>query len=126
MSEAWPVYLLAAVVVGLGALCVWLWRARRSDLDRVSALQAEVVDAAEHAAFGKRISQRAVPAEFAELGTSINSLFDALHDKEQALYQRESLFQDLANTMPEVVLVHRDRVVFANSAAASLLGVVLC
>lgn len=123
MSEAWPLYLLAAVVVGLGGLCVWLWRARRGDLDRVRALQADVVNAAEHAAFGQRISQRAVPPEFAELGTSINSLFDALHDKQQALYQRESLFQDLANTMPEVVLVHRNRVVFANSAAASLLGV---
>lgn len=122
MSEAWPVYLLAAVVAGLAVLCLWLWRARRNALARVRSLYAEVVDAAENAAFGKRVSQRA-PVEFAELGSGINQLFDALNDKEQALHRRESLFQDLANTMPEVVLVHRDRVVFANSAAASQLGV---
>ena len=36
--------------------------------------------------------------------------------------QREALFQDLANTMPEVVLVHRDRVIFANNAASALMG----
>jgi diguanylate cyclase (GGDEF)-like protein/PAS domain S-box-containing protein len=109
-------------VAGLGFLCLWLWRARRGDLARVRELQDEVVDVAMNAAFGRRVSQRAVPAEFAELGQSINQLFDALEDKEQALHQRESLFQDLANTMPEVVLVHRDRVVFANSTAASQLG----
>src|SRR5210317_365958 len=123
MSEAWPVYLLAALVVGLAALCLVIWRSRRRDLDRVRELLAEVEDAAENSAFGKRIEQRAAPAELAELGASINQLFDALHDKDLALQQRESLFQDLANTMPEVVLVHRDRVVFANAAAANLLGV---
>ena len=121
MSETWALYLLAAVVAGLAGLCLWLWRARRRDLDRLRSLGAEVLDAAKDTDFAERVKRRA-PAELADLSGSINRLFDALHAKEQALQRRENLFQDLANTMPEVLLVHRERVIFANAAATTLLS----
>ena len=102
--------------------CVWLWRSRRDYATRVSELNHDIHDAAENAAFGKRIALTG-PTEIAELGDSVNRLLDALGRKDDQLRERESLFQDLAQTMPEVVLLHRDRVVFANQAAADLVGV---
>jgi diguanylate cyclase (GGDEF)-like protein/PAS domain S-box-containing protein len=122
MSEAWLIYVLIAIAAGFALLALWLWRSRRADLARLQTLQAELVDAAQNATFGRRVSLDRVPGDFAALGTSINSLFDALQSKDAELHQRESLFQDLANTMPEIVLVHRDRVLFANEAASAGLG----
>ncbi|MEZ5565480.1 MAG: PAS domain S-box protein [Gammaproteobacteria bacterium] len=86
-------------------------------------LNREIVEAAEAADFGKRVS---LPAnelpELGRLGDNVNHLFDALSTKDRQMRRRDALFQDLANTMPEVVLVHRDRVIFANNAAGALLG----
>lgn len=123
MTETWLILTLAATCLGLAIACLYLWRQRASYADTVTRLNHDIVEAAEAAAFGKRVTPPpgALPV-FGELGDNINRLFDALHTKDRQMRQREALFQDLANTMPEVVLVHRDRVIFANQAAASLLG----
>ncbi|HNH50161.1 MAG TPA: PilT/PilU family type 4a pilus ATPase, partial [Myxococcota bacterium] len=60
--------------------------------------------------------------ELAGLGEAINRLFAVLDSRERQLREREALFADLANTMPDVVVVHREDVIFANRAAAALLG----
>jgi len=123
MTETWLILALAVACLGLVATCFYLWRGR-SDYSRgVAILNREIIEAAETAAFGKRV---ALPAsdvqEIGQLGDNVNRLFNSLNTKDRQLRQREALFQDLANTMPEVVLVHRDRVIFANSAAGALMG----
>lgn len=122
MTASWPVLALGALSLVLLALCAWLWRGRAALSRALSGLNREVFAAAETASFGQRVPSAPQP-EVAALGETINRLFDALGAKDRQLQQREALFQDLANTLPEVVLVHRERIIFANGAAAGLLGV---
>lgn len=125
MIETWllPTLLFAGLLL-VGTFALWArrqWRRYARSLDELNREVAEVAEAAE---FGKRVSLADdPPAAVGELGESINRLFDALGARDRQMRQREALFQDLANTMPEVVLVHRERVIFANTAAAALLGV---
>ena len=123
MTETWLILALAVACLGLVATCLYLWRTRSDYVRSVVALNREILEAAEVATFGKRVSLPAsdVP-EIGQLGDNVNRLFDSLNTKDRQMRQREALFQDLANTMPEVVLVHRDRVIFANNAAGALMG----
>ncbi|MDH5254639.1 MAG: EAL domain-containing protein, partial [Gammaproteobacteria bacterium] len=123
MTETWLILALAVACLGLVGTCIYLWRTRGDYTRGVEALNREILEAAEAAAFGKRVALPAskVP-EIGQLGDNVNRLFDALNTKDRQMRQREALFQDLANTMPEVVLVHRDRVIFANNAASALMG----
>lgn len=123
MTETWLILALVAACLGLVGTCIYLWRTRGDYTRGVAALNREILEAAEAAAFGKRVALPAsnVP-EIGQLGDNVNRLFDALNTKDRQMRQREALFQDLANTMPEVVLVHRDRVIFANHAASALMG----
>ncbi len=123
MTETWLILALALACLGLVATCFYLWRGRRDYSRGVAILNREIIEAAETAAFGKRVAMPASDVqEIGQLGDNVNRLFDSLNTKDRQLRQREALFQDLANTMPEVVLVHRDRVIFANSAAGALMG----
>ena len=49
-------------------------------------------------------------------------LFDALAAKDAQMRQCESLFEGLANAVPNLVLIHREQILFANSVAADPLG----
>lgn len=123
MTEAWLIRLLALACLGLAVACVALFRSRRRYARQVTALHNDVVEAAEAATFGKRVANAGMPEELGDLSLTVNKLFDALNSKDSEMRQREALFQDLANTMPEVVLVHRKRIIFANEKAAEPLGV---
>jgi len=104
-------------------LCVWLWAILRSDRRKIAAFHEEVVDVATNVNFGKRIPVERSGDDLAGLGKTINRLFDALGEREQDAQARETLFRDLADTMPDVVLVHTDKILYANKAAAELLGI---
>jgi len=123
MTETWLILALAVICIGLIGTGLYLWRTRGAYARGVATLNREIVEAAEAAAFGKRVSlpDGELPG-LGELGENVNRLFDALNTKDRQMRQREALFQDLANTMPEVVLVHRDRVIFANTTAGAVLG----
>ena len=122
MTEAWLIRLLALACLGFAAACVLFWSRRRAYARKIADLHRDVVGSAEAAAFGKRVSRTGSPPEIADLGTTINQLFDALADKDAEMRQRESLFRDLANTLTDVVLVHRERIIFANRVASEPLG----
>jgi diguanylate cyclase (GGDEF)-like protein/PAS domain S-box-containing protein len=122
VTEAWLLIPLALLCLGLAAACVLLWRGSRKYARQIAALNREIVDVAEGAAFGKRIARADTTPELNQLSATINQLFDALSGKDAEMRQREALFRDLANTLPEVVVVHRDRIIFANRVAADLLG----
>lgn len=122
MSLTFGTLALAAIAALLAAACVWLWRYGQRYRGQIRDLNTEVTDVAAHSAFGQRIEERPGEPDFNELGASINKLFEALHAKDEAARQRERLFRDLANTMPEVILVHTDKIYFANREAGELFG----
>ncbi len=113
----------AGVLALIFALAWWLTQRRlRARQQQVRKLHDELVEVAANSAFGQRIDSFA-DQDVNRLGESINSLFESLHAKDAQARQREELFKDLANVMPEVVLVHSDTILFANAEAGKLLGV---
>ena len=122
MSLATGTLVFAAIAVLLGFGCAWLWRLVERYRAQLRDLNTEVKDVATHSAFGSRIEPREGQLEYNELSETINQLFEALHAKDEAARQRERLFRDLADTMPEVILVHTDKIYFANREAGELFG----
>lgn len=115
--------LVAGLVAIAFALAWWLTLARlRAQRGGVRQLFDEVVEVAENSSFGRRI-ESFDDQDLHRLGESINQLFETLHARDAQARQREELFKDLANVMPEVVLVHSDTILFANAEAGNLLGV---
>jgi diguanylate cyclase (GGDEF)-like protein/PAS domain S-box-containing protein len=123
MSVTPEVIALVAAVLLLGGACIYFWRARLHYRDQLQELNAELNDVAANSSFGRRIENRTGRPEYNQLGKSINQLFEALHAKDAQARKREQLFRDLADTMPEVILVHGEQIMFANHEAGELLGV---
>lgn len=122
MTEYLPLF-IAGGFAAVFALAWWLTLSRlRARQQQIRHLQAEVVEVAANSSFGRRVESFA-DQDVNILGESINQLFESLHAKDEQARQREDLFKDLANVMPEVVLVHSDSILFANTEASKLLGV---
>lgn len=122
MSAAGLAVLAGTIAMAFAIAWLYARAALRDYRERVAALQSEVEEVAANSSFGRRVDAVADPA-LDQLGGTINQLFDALHTKDEQARQREGLFRDLADLMPEVVLVHTDTIVFANKEAGALLGV---
>jgi diguanylate cyclase (GGDEF)-like protein/PAS domain S-box-containing protein len=122
MTESWIFGLLCLAVLASGGIAFAYWRRGQRLSGMLADLHREVHDAAEHGQFGKRVDYPRGQADIAPLGETINALFDTLQARDREIREREALFIDLANTMPEVVVVHRERILFANRVAGELLG----
>jgi diguanylate cyclase (GGDEF)-like protein/PAS domain S-box-containing protein len=122
MTEFWLILFLGLACLVLAVLAGVFWMRRRSQIDALADLHRELLDVAENAEFGKRIDYHRKDPEIAALGGAVNNLFDTLRTMDRQLREREALFGELANTMPEVVVVHRERIIFANPMASELLG----
>lgn len=122
MDENWLILALSLAVLALAGMGIGLWLAVRRRADELSALRREVAGVAESAAFGKRVDYPRADPELAGLGESINRLIEAVQVRDRQVRDREALFAELANHMPEAVVVHRERILFANRVAATLLG----
>jgi diguanylate cyclase (GGDEF)-like protein/PAS domain S-box-containing protein len=114
---------LAGLALAFAVGCIVFWRALHRYRNRVSQLRKEIVQVAADASFDRRVAGFADNDELNEVGDCFNQLFEALHTRDELAKKREDLFKDLANTMPEVVLVHDDKVLFANREAGKLLGI---
>ncbi|MCK6371131.1 MAG: diguanylate cyclase, partial [Gammaproteobacteria bacterium] len=123
MTELWLIGSLTLACLGLAGCAAVLWVALRRQARHLAALQKDVTEVVDSAGFSKRVDYPRENPELAGLGESINRLFDALQTRDRLVRDREALFADLANTMPEAVVVHRERILFANKVAADLLGV---
>ncbi|MEO0576692.1 MAG: EAL domain-containing protein [Pseudomonadota bacterium] len=116
------------LLVGFGALALIasvvalvFWRRYRGLTDAVGELNADIRNVATDASVGRRLSgsdERTQP-----VGETVNQLFDALAAKELAISERDQWFSRFAEALPEVALIHDKRILFANAAAASLIGV---
>ena len=114
---------LISLCLVLAGLCLFFRRLQKRERERLNRFYDEVVEVASNASFGKRVPVERASDDLAALGKVINQLFDAINDREQEALARDTLFQDLANAMPDVVLVHGDKIHFANTAASELLGI---
>jgi diguanylate cyclase (GGDEF)-like protein/PAS domain S-box-containing protein len=123
MSMGPELIALTGVVLLLAGACGYFWQMRTRYRNQLSQLGTELEEVAANSSFGRRIESRAGQPEYNKLGESINQLFEALHAKDAQARKREQLFRDLADTMPEVILVHGEQIMFANHEAGELLGV---
>jgi len=107
---------LLAVIVGVS-----LWFGNRRAARRMAILNQEMLEASRDASVGRRLT---IPADTdsAQLAGTINRLFDALGERDEKIQDRDQLFSDFARTLPEIVIVHDEKILLANESAASLIG----
>jgi diguanylate cyclase (GGDEF)-like protein/PAS domain S-box-containing protein len=112
---------LSAIALLAIAAGVVLWFAWQRLARRVKRLNAEMLEASKDASVGRRMT---IPddAETGQLAQTINRLFDALGERDEKLQGRDRLFKDFARTLPEIVIIHDERILLANDSAASLVG----
>ena len=115
--------IIAPVILALVAIGVslYLWTTRRKILARVSRLNEETLEASRDASVGHRLTIPNDP-ETAQLAHTVNRLFDALGERDEKILGRDRLFQDFARTLPEIVIIHDEKILLANESAASLVG----
>lgn len=120
-----PVNLVIASLAVLALVAVMatviVWIRNRRQRARIRQLNTELVDVSRDASVGRRLSVPEDP-DTAELAGTVNRLFDALGERDQKIQGRDRLFRDFARTLPEIVIVHDDKILLANESAASLVG----
>ena len=110
--------ILALVAIGSS---IYLWAARRKIAARVARLNQETLEASRDASVGHRLTIPNDP-ETAQLAHTVNRLFDALGERDERIQGRDRLFRDFAQTLPEIVLIHDEKILLANESAAALVG----
>src|SRR5690606_19832939 len=87
-------------------------------------LNLELVAVAGDAFVGRRltVADYADNHDIGALAKTINRLFDALGERDEELQDRDRLLADFARTLPEIVLLHDERILLANESAAALVG----
>jgi|GEM_PF-5132602 len=110
----------ALFAIALIALVVLLIRKRRIGKS-MQTFRDELIEAAADASVGRRLSAPE-SSEFADLANTINRLFDALGERDEEIQDRDRLFTEFTHTLPEVVLIHDERIILANESAAALVG----
>jgi diguanylate cyclase (GGDEF)-like protein/PAS domain S-box-containing protein len=94
---------------------------KRRQTRRLIALNDELIAVSGDASVGRRLSGTG-SVDIDRLASTINRLFDALGERDEKIQDRENLFSDFAQTLPEIVLVHDEKILQANDSAAGLMG----
>jgi diguanylate cyclase (GGDEF)-like protein/PAS domain S-box-containing protein len=121
MTSTLIIIALATMALVATGASLYLWKARRKILARVSRLNEETLEASRDASVGHRLTIPNDP-ETAQLAHTVNRLFDALGERDEKILGRDRLFQDFARTLPEIVIIHDEKILLANESAASLVG----
>ena len=120
-----PVLALAVVVALLliGAL-VWA-SSRRPYVREIERLKADLHEILAAGNNEGRIPVNGRIGHFVDITASVNRLLDRGQElgPTTAASEGSELFDALADTLPEVALIHTDDILFANQAAGELLGV---
>ena len=81
----------------------------------------DVIAVSADASVGRRLDASG-SGPVTDLAITINRLFDAIGERDVAIAQRNALFSDFAGTLPEIAIVHDERILMANERAAALIG----
>jgi diguanylate cyclase (GGDEF)-like protein/PAS domain S-box-containing protein len=122
MTSTIIIVALATVVLVATGASLHLWVSRRKVRARITQLNQETLEASRDASVGHRLTVPNDP-ETAQLAHTVNRLFDAISERDDKLRGRDRLFKDFAKTLPEIVIIHDEKILLANDAAASLIGV---
>ena len=121
MTSPTLVVALALLLVLAIAAAGLAWWAKGRLSARVRQLHQEMLEVSQDASVGRRLSVRG-DDEAAGLTRTVNQLFDALGERDQKIRGRDRLFRDFARTLPEIVIVHDEKIMLANESAAALIG----
>ncbi len=121
MSTLVIIALLASLVAIAVAAIVWLLLSRSNLARRVRRLNKEMLEASRDASVGHRLTIPNDPST-AQIAHTVNRLFDALGERDEKIQGRDRLFKDLASTLPEIVIIHDERILLSNESAANLVG----
>ena len=121
MTSAITIIVLATLALVATGVSLYLWSSRRKMRTRISRLNEETLDASRDASVGHRLTIPDDPVT-AQIAHTVNRLFDALGERDERIQGRDRLFQDFARTLPEIVLIHDEKILLANESAASLVG----
>ena len=114
------IWILTAAVLALGVVILFAWQRRQ---DRaVNEFAAQLSHLTRESGSSSRIRLDGKPQALEQLGSAVNHLLDSLEQRGARLSDRELLFQRLVETVHDAVLVHRDRIMFANSRFLALLN----
>ncbi len=97
------------------------WRKRQGLARGFLEFNEHLHDVSADASIGRRLTAPDDP-EAAELAQTINRLFDALGERDQKIQGRDRLFRDFSRTLPEIVIIHDEKILLANASAAGLIG----
>jgi diguanylate cyclase (GGDEF)-like protein/PAS domain S-box-containing protein len=112
-------YLTSAVLVaGVALLFAWKRRQERA----VDEFSQQVRQLTHEAGAAGRIGLKNKAGGLSRLGSAVNKLLENLEQRGARLLDREQMFQRLVETVHDAVLVHRDRILFANSRFLALLN----
>ncbi|CAN5274918.1 hypothetical protein BH24PSE2_BH24PSE2_05760 [soil metagenome] len=103
-----------------GAIGFFLIKQRYTD--RVARLNEEISRIARDRRYERRVAASNGGDSVSRLGMTVNALFEELGTKQQRLAERQSLLRALAAGLPELMVVHREQVLYANPAAVNWFG----
>jgi len=113
-------WVFTAAILGLGVVILFVWKRRQER--GVNEFAAQLGHLTRGAGSAARIALEGKPHALGQLGFAVNQLLDNLEQRGARLLDREQLFQRLVETVHDAVLVHRDRILFANSRFLALLN----
>jgi diguanylate cyclase (GGDEF)-like protein/PAS domain S-box-containing protein len=108
----------AILAAGLAVLLAWKRRQERA----VNDFSAQVRQLTRDAGSTARIGLEGKPEALGQLGSAVNTLLENLELRGARLLDREQLFQRLVETVHDAVLVHRERILFANARFLEILN----
>ena len=119
-SSTLAIIFAALFAIALLAILLVL-RSRRRFGKRLQKFRDELIAASADASVGRRLTIRD-SGEIGNLANTVNQLFDALGERDAEIQDRDRLFTEFTNTLPEVALIHDERIILANESAAALVG----
>ncbi len=121
MSPTVVIITLAAALSVVLITLLMIWLGKRRMVKRLDSLNDELISVSADASVGRRL-QMPDEDDIGELASTINRLFDAIGERDEEIQDKDKLFAEFARTLPEVVLVHDERILLANDSAANLVG----
>src|ERR1700686_3488525 len=118
--SSFVLWFLTSAILAVG-LVVLLIRKRRQER-AVNEFSEQVWQLSRQNGAAGRIGLEGNPKALGQLGTAVNKLLENLEQRGARLLDREQLFQRLVETVHDAVLVHRERILFANSRFLALLN----
>jgi diguanylate cyclase (GGDEF)-like protein/PAS domain S-box-containing protein len=122
-ADNWVAVLLGLALFGVAlflARLIRLFNEQRAEVVRMRDDLHAIVAASDARI---RVPLNGRPGEFVDIAASVNRLLDHAVEADARSAALTDNFDVLATTVPEVALVHRELILYANRAAADLFGV---